>query len=336
MTDAIDVHGHAVPVPLLERLRGGEFGVTVTESGDTWQFHMSPEFESRPFGSEMTDVDARIARMDAAGIGRQLVSSFVDVGAERALPEHAAAYATALNDALAETIAAKPDRLLGLATVPLHDPPAAAAELDRAANGLGFVGAEIGCPDLGDRALDPFWQAAQRNRSIVLVHPGAARTSPLPYFLGNFVGNPAETTEAGASLILGGALARFPGLRVILVHGGGFLPYQIGRIAHGHRRYGDRFGASLPASASPLDELRGLYYDTILHDPTALAYLVARVGADRIVVGTDYPFPMGDDDPQATVAGIPGLGDTERGLILSGTADRLIAEALSLPDHGPR
>jgi aminocarboxymuconate-semialdehyde decarboxylase len=330
MTDAIDVHAHAVPVPLLARLRGGKFGVTATENGGTWRFRMSPEFQAGPFGPEMTDVDSRVARMDAAGIGRQLVSSFVDIGAERAQPAHAAAYASALNDALAEVIAAKPDRLLGLATVPLHDAGAAAAELDRAAIELGFVGAEIGCHDLGNRGLDLFWRAAERNRSIVLVHPGAARTSPLPYFLGNFVGNPAETTEAGASLILGGALTRFPGLRVILVHGGGFLPYQIGRIAHGHRQYGDTFGASLAESASPLDQLRGLYYDTILHDPVALAYLVERVGADRIVVGTDHPFPMGDDNPQATVAAIPGLTDAERELVLSGTAQRLVAEAAAL------
>lgn len=327
MTDVIDVHAHAVPMTLLGRLRGDAFGVTVTEHGGAWRFRMSPEFEARPFGSEMTDVDMRMARMDAAGVGRQLVSSFVDVGAERVRPEHAAAYARAFNDSLAETIGSRSDRLLGLATVPLADPAAAAAELDRSARELGFVGAEIDCHDLGDRALDPFWQAAERNRSIVLVHPGAASTSSLPYFLGNFVGNPAETTQAGASLILGGALMRFPELTVILVHGGGFLPYQIGRIAHGHHVYGDTFGVALPDTVSVHDQLRGLYFDTILHDPLALAQLVERVGADRVVVGTDYPFPMGDDDPQATVGAVRGLSDIDRKLVLSGTVERLVARA---------
>jgi aminocarboxymuconate-semialdehyde decarboxylase len=191
-----------------------------------------------------------------------------------------------------------------------------------------MVGVEIATTvngtELDDRDLDPFWSAAQELGAIVLVHP----TEPPPgpgsprYFLGNAVGRPAQTTMAVAHLILGGVLERFSELRVCVVHGGGFLPWQRGRL--------DRAYLAQPKLAAvnlrrpPIDWLRRLYYDTIVHDPMVLAWLIDFAGADHVVLGSDYPFEMGDPDPVGTVRAVAGLDEAERQLILHGNLERLI------------
>ena len=187
---------------------------------------------------------------------------------------------------------------------------------------LGFVGVEIPAASTRDTSLEPVWAEAERLGAIVLVHPEASTTSDLPYFIGNYVANPAETTAAAAALILSGVLERYPDLAVVLVHGGGFLPFQIGRLAHGSRQYGSRFGAS--NTMSPRDQLRLFYFDTVLHDPEALAYLIRMVGHDRVVAGTDDPFAMGDLDPAKTIDAMTHLDAEQRADIRRNNAARLL------------
>jgi aminocarboxymuconate-semialdehyde decarboxylase len=142
------------------------------------------------------------------------------------------------------------------------------------------------------------------------------------YFLGNLVGNPAESTVAVAHLIFGGVLERHPGLKICVVHGGGFVPYQLGRWDHGYRV--NARGAAANLTRLPSEWAAGLYYDSVLHSPRALRALIDTFGVEQVVLGTDYPFEMGDSQAIKTVSDVPGLSDAERDLILSGTLSELV------------
>jgi aminocarboxymuconate-semialdehyde decarboxylase len=321
----IDVHAHCVPQSLYDRVDAGDptLGVTSTPTpdGPIWRFDGGPV--SPPVESLLVDVEARLRFMDSTGISVQLLSSFIEVGAHHAKGDRAPTYAREFNNALAEVVRAGGSRFLGMATLPLAQPDAAADELTRAIRQLGFVGAEIPASCTGQADLEPVWRRAAELRAILLIHPEAAATSTLPFFLGNFVGNPAETTMAASTLILSGVLERYPDLRIVLVHGGGFLPYQVGRLNHGFHQYGGGFGARL--TTPPAEQFRQLYYDTILHDRDNLAHLVRTVDANHVVVGTDYPFPMGDHDPHRTVDELNLGRDDQRWKIKGDNVTGLIA-----------
>ena len=188
------------------------------------------------------------------------------------------------------------------------------------------IATRVGHDGLMSAALDPFWAAAEELASLVLLHP----VDPLPgidlerHFLENMVGRPAETTIAIGRLIFAGVLDRYPGLRVCVVHGGGFLPYQVGRMQRGWEAKPGVADTDL--APPPMDAVRHLYYDTIVHNPLALRYLIDLVGADRIMLGTDYPFEAGDLDPITTIDAIPNLTEEERKMIVSGTAETVLAD----------
>jgi aminocarboxymuconate-semialdehyde decarboxylase len=163
------------------------------------------------------------------------------------------------------------------------------------------IATSAGDTELDDEGLTPFWKAAEDLGVMVLIHPYSPDPQRLSrYFLANIVGNPAEETAAAAHLIYGGALERHPRLQVCLTHGGGFLPYQIGRQDRGYAARPDLTATRVTRPPSAF--LRRFLYDTITHDTAALRFLVDRVGPDRVVLGSDYPFPMGDPDPVTSVA----------------------------------
>jgi aminocarboxymuconate-semialdehyde decarboxylase len=311
----VDVHAHCVPQSLYERVSEGDstLGIVAipTPDGPRWEFDGGAI--SGPVEELLVDIEARISFMDRVGISVQLLSSFIDVGAHQMADDRSVAYARSFNDALAGTVASDRTRFRGLATLPLSTPEAAADELVRTIREHGFVGAELPASFVRRGDLEPLWRRAAEKDALLLIHPEAAATSQLPYFLGNFVGNPAETTVAAATLIMSGVLERYRDLRIVLVHGGGFLPYQAGRLNHGFYQYGSDFGAQL--KSPPAEHIRRFYYDTILHDPDNLAHLVRTVGPNRVVVGTDYPYPMGDSDPHRTVDELKFLFDDERRMI---------------------
>jgi aminocarboxymuconate-semialdehyde decarboxylase len=242
-------------------------------------------------------------------------------------PDDAVRWARAINEGIAEAIAPYGDAFVGFATVPLQDVAAAVVELDYAVRELGMRGVEIATHiagvELDSPQLYPFWERAERLRLPILVHPhdpaGADRMGD--YYLRNLVGNPVETALAGARLIFSGVLERYADLRIILSHGGGALPQLVGRLLHGHEVRPE----ARAHISGPISNLRRLYFDTIVFRREPLRNLVATVGADRVLLGTDYPFDMGEYDPVSLVQR-SGLSDDDVATIL-GNGQRLLSEA---------
>jgi aminocarboxymuconate-semialdehyde decarboxylase len=325
-----DVHAHCIPAEFrdwLER-QGAPLGAAVvaTEKGPAVRF--ADRVTTGAFREDLTDRELRLAELDRMGIDVQVLAGWIDLTGYELSGQAAVAYSNAHNEALAAEAASAPDRYRALGTVPLQDPDAAVAVLDRAVNEFGMRGVEIATtvdgiyPDRR-RGLDAFWQAAEDMNAFVLLHP----MRPLggidmdPYFMENMVARPAESTIALAGLILSGVFERFPGLRLCIVHGGGFAPFQIGRLDKGYRQKPKLVGAHI--SKPPSEYLKSLYVDTVVHEPAALDYLIRFLGADRIMLGTDYPFEMGDQDPVTFVKSIPGITEADVSAITGGNAAAL-------------
>lgn len=246
----------------------------------------------------LTDVTRRLAAMDGAGVDVQLVSpspSHYHYWSDRDLAR--AVWETA-NTATAEHCAHAPARLRGLGLAPLQHPDLAAQALDHALS-EGLAGVEIGSHapgrELSDPAYEPFWALAAETGAIVFLHPfGCTLDERLNrWYLSNSVGQPTENAVALSHLICSGALDRHPGLRVVAAHGGGYLPTHLGRADHAWRVRPDAQGCAHP----PSHYLRRLWFDSLVHDPQVLRALIRTAGSDRVLLGSDFPFDMGADDP---------------------------------------
>jgi len=324
---SIDVHAHAVPAELLDALAadGSDFGIELTPDRRAVIAGGTPTMAIR---HDLVDFDSRLAAMDRAGIELQVLSSWINLTAYGLDPSQGARWSRRVNESLAAEAGRTPGRFLALATAPLQHPEMAAAELRYATDELGMVGVEIATTvdgvDLVSADLDPFWEAAAERASLVLLHPlePLAGIDLKRHFLDNMIGRPAETTIAIARLVMAGLFDKYPELRVCVVHGGGFLPYQVGRMQRGWEAM-PRLAAT-DLTTPPREVINRLYFDTILHNPQALRYLIDLVGAERIALGTDYPFEAGDPDPIKTLDSVPGLAGQEREWIVSKTAKKLI------------
>jgi aminocarboxymuconate-semialdehyde decarboxylase len=275
----------------------------------------------RPLLPALHTLDLHTKFFAERGIDRAVFGPLMDVAGYSLPPAQGATWSRMQNEALAGLLGDH----RGLATVPLQDPALAAAELTVAVRDLGLRGAMIdpnalGRP-LGDAAFDPFWKAAADLAAPIVLHPYLLEAVERfgRHYLHNLVGYPCETTLAAASLIMGGTLDRFPALDVVLVHGGGFLPYHIGRFDRAHQI---RPEARADGAAMPSGYLRRFHYDTLVQRPEALGYLVRTVGHDRVVLGSDHPFWMGDPDPCRVVLDARLAAD-EEAAILGGNAARL-------------
>ena len=328
----IDLHCHFVPPALLDRIEsdGEAHSITVTD-GERVSFAGKRSTQKFPRG--MRDLTDRLERMDAQGVDLQVVSAWMDFAALELAADDGAWLARSLNELTIEAIAPHGDRFRAMAAVPLQAPELAAEELRFALKELGMVAVEIattlGTSELDDPGLAPFWSAAEELNALVLVHPmnqsiGYERLSR-SYFLDNIVSNPAEGAVAAANLIFGGVLVKHPKLKICLTHGGGFLPYQIGRLDRGFEARPEVTAVNLDAPPSTF--LRRFYFDTVLHSPEAVRFLVERVGADRVVLGSDYPFPMGDPEPVATVLK-SALDEATTAGLLGGNAIQALAPHL--------
>jgi aminocarboxymuconate-semialdehyde decarboxylase len=268
--------------------------------------------------------------MDKRGVDVQVLSVTPGNFCYAAPPEAGAAISQAQNDAIYGMVNDNPDRFIGSATVPLQDAEAAQQELDRAMKDLGFTSVEIGTnvngANLDSPTLEPFYDKAEALGVPIIVHPvnnaGADRMTR--YYLRNTMGNPMETTLAIGSVIFGGIIERHKGLRFCWVHGGGFLPYQIGRLDHGYRV---REEARVNISKPPSGYLDTMYYDTITHDESALSFLIKRMGPDRILYGTDFPWDMGEYGSIPMIEGMSSLSDEEKARVLGGNSARLFSNA---------
>ena len=323
----VDVHVHLLSPEALTAARRspGRFGVRVVDDAERPRLQIGAEPPTRPLLPALHSLDRHQAFLDQQGIDVAVFGPLMDVAGYGLPAADGAGWSRVQNEALAATLAAAGARHRGLATVPLQDPARAADELRVAVRQLGLRGALIDPHALGralgDRAFDPFWRAAVDLGAPVVLHPYALEAVERfgRHYLHNLVGYPFETTLAAASVILGGTLDRFPALDVVLVHGGGFLPYHIGRFDRGHRA---RPEVAADGAALPSGYLRRFHYDTLVQHPPALAYLVQVVGADRVVLGSDHPFWVGDPEPLASVRRA-GLPPDAQAAILGGNAVRL-------------
>jgi aminocarboxymuconate-semialdehyde decarboxylase len=282
----------------------------------------------QPLPREIWDVDLRLRDMDANEIDVQVLSPTVFTFFYEQDSALAQACASLQNEEIAALVRRHPDRFLGLGSVPLQAPQAAADELRRGMLQLDLRGAMIGSNvngrNLDDPALEPFWASATELGAFIFIHPhaGAAGERLSAYYLKNLVGLPFETTIAAACLVFGGVLERHPRLKICLAHGGGFVPYQAGRFQHG---WEVRDEAKAHIHNPPGESFGHLYYDTILHSKSALEFLINSAGPDRVLLGSDYPFDMGNLDCVARVKAL-SIGADARDLILGGYARSLFGE----------
>jgi aminocarboxymuconate-semialdehyde decarboxylase len=282
-----------------------------------------------PHALLMSDTTERLAAMDAQGIDVEALSiNPYWYGAGRDL---AAELIQVQNAGLAEICAADPDRFVAFASVALQHPSLAAEQLESAVKKLGLRGVAIGGSvngeELAAAKFHPFWAKAEELGVLVFIHPqGTKELEPSGRLKGNgllenTIGNPLETTIALSHLIFEGTLDRFPGLKICAAHGGGYLPSYAARSDAVCRTFPERVGA-LPRKR-PTEYLKQLYFDSIVFTPEALRHLIAETGPERIVMGTDYPYPWTSTSVDHILA-TPGLSDPERIAVLGGTAARLL------------
>ena len=276
----------------------------------------------RPFPRGGFDVTRRLRDMNAAGVDVHVLSAtpqtyLYGLG----LPA-----AAIQNDQIAKLVRDMPDRFMGIGTLPMQDGEMAAAELRRIVMQLGLRGAMFASNVLGknldDPGFAPLWAAAEELGAFMFVHPnnvaGAERMTS--YYLNNLIGNPLDTTIAAACLLFGGVMDRHPKLKVCLAHGGGFVPYQAARWAHG---WNVRQEPKKNAIKKPDEIIRRFIYDTILHSKETLEFMIARAGANRVVLGSDYPYDMGMMDCVAHVKAL-AISDADKASILGGRAEALL------------
>lgn len=311
----IDVHAHVL-LPGVDEAVAGQPGLLAARQLDARRNGAAALAVSGPMVASritlLTDVPARLAAMDGAGVDIQLVSPSPSHYHYWAGEDLARTVWELANAGVAAHCAAAPDRLTGLGLVPLQHPGLAAAALDHALS-LGLRGVEIsshapGAPgrELSDPAYAPFWARAERTGALVFLHPfGCTLDERLDrWYLSNTVGQPAENAVALSHLIFGGVLDRHPGLRIIAAHGGGYLPTHIGRSDHAWRVRPD----ARDCTNEPSSYLKRLWFDSLVHSPAVLRALIDTAGADRVLLGSDFPFDMGTDDPLGALraAGLTG------------------------------
>jgi aminocarboxymuconate-semialdehyde decarboxylase len=324
--DVIDMHNHFIAPEIIDFLarEGKHFATRIVER-DGRRFLLIQEKAMRPIDGPISNVQARIADMEREGVAVQAVSCVPFLMYPDVKDALGLAIAQVNNDVMAALGAHDPEHFVPLASVPMQNPATAAKELERAAK-LGLRGVEIP-PKVVERQLDEpdfevFWEAAEALRMVVCIHPfEAAPAGALSrYFLGNLVGNLYDTGLAAALLIYGGVLERHPNLRVVLYHAGGALPALVGRLDMGYRLVPEcREAIPRPPSSYASQ----FYFDIIAHSRTMLKHLVKTYGAERFVVGTDYPLPAGLAHPVEEVKAL-GLEPDDESKILAANARQLL------------
>jgi aminocarboxymuconate-semialdehyde decarboxylase len=325
----IDIHAHYYPETYLQLLQAHGY------PGDTVYSNAEPTHAGEPgartykvHDRAFTELDRRIAAMDAQGVDMHALSlppPYVFARNGALLIDIARTF----NDAASAAHQAYPHRLIGLATLPVHDPRAAMEELERAVKLPGIRGVGLGTRfaerDLSDVAFLPLWKRIAALKMPVFLHYAPLTVIGMEdrlgcYHLSNVIGNTTETAIAAAHLIFGGVLDAFPNLEIILPHSGGVLPILIGRLDRAFQVRPECKHLPHP----PSHYLRRFTYDTVCHSDAVMRFLVDLVGTDRVVLGSDYCFDMGYDDPVQTLRSLTALEERERTKILGDNAARLL------------
>jgi aminocarboxymuconate-semialdehyde decarboxylase len=323
----VDVHAHLVPAGVLSDVAAGRSRfphVEVRPHEDSHVVSFCGGPPTRPVAPGLTASEKRREWLEEQLIDRQLVGGWLDLFGYQLPAGEGADWARLFTESLVEQTRADP-RLLPLGTVPLQDPEAAAAALS-AQRAAGLPGIMI-ATRAGGRELDhpdftPLWEAAHESGAIVFLHPGfgAASQRYEDFGLVNGLARLEDTTVTLARVLHAGVPARFPGMKLVVAHGGAALPYVLGRLTRNHLLHRD-------STADPVESFAQLYFDTVLFDPAALEFLVRKAGAGRVLLGSDYPFPIGDLSPRGIVESA-ALTPEERSRILGSSAAALLDGAL--------
>ncbi len=320
----IDTHAQYVPQRMLDALatRGAEFpSVELQRADDDFRLAFAGGAATRPVSPGLRDPERRRAWLAENGIDVQVCGGWLDSFGYELPADEGAAWSRFLNEHLMEETRSN-GAMAPLASVPLQS-GGRAAEVLREALEAGFHGVMIGTQpkgaagNLDDPDLDPFWQAASDLGATVYIHPmfGCGDPRLADYDMINAVGRGVDTTTAIARLLFSGHLTRYPGMNVVLSHGGGAIPYMLGRLARNAEIHPGAY-------AHPAEGFAKLYFDSVLFDVRALRFLCETAGAGKIVLGSDYPFPIGDLEP-CRVVREAGFGEIDTSAILGGTAARL-------------
>ncbi len=330
----IDHHAHIVPEGIMKELRDGRYAPTLRiEQVEKWETLVrEDEISNQVIRSqnriprEAIDPELRLSDMKAMGIDHQVLSAITYMTFYLLEAGMAAEIASSMNDGLAAIAEKYPGKFSCIAAVPLQDPHAAAREIERAVK-RGHKGVKIGTNvrgrNLDDPALDVFWDKVVSLDVPILIHPGdiiGRENRMKDYYLPNLISNPLDTTIAAACLMFGGVLDRFPDIKIILAHLGGFTPWIRGRWEHG---WEVREEPKAKGAKSPDEYLGKFFYDTVIHNADCLEFAVKTLGADRILYGTDAPWDMGDLRPAREAPGISDLSPGDQEKILSGNALKL-------------
>ena len=324
----IDIHAHIVipqaaalaqPHVDMSRIPLAHFADNVTKDINAQQ--------ERDVRDVMTTIDRRLSQLDSMGIDIQVVAPAPNQCYYTVDPKIGEAAHHLANDGVAEYCARRADRFIGLGVVTLQEPEIALRELDYVLGTLELKGVQIltnvDGQELSDPKFRPFFAKAEQLGAFIMMHPsGFTHGQRLTHFyFSNVLGNPLDTTLALHNLIFSGTLARFPELKLMAVHGGGYLPSYSGRIDHA---WGARRDTHAELTLPPTTYLRQVYLDTIVFTYHQLAYLIAVFGPDRILMGTDYPFDMAEYNPIGHIAGVEGMNDVILAQIAGGNAARVL------------
>jgi aminocarboxymuconate-semialdehyde decarboxylase len=326
---AIDIHHHYIPPELLVEAKNhsSSLGVEVSENSRGLTVISFLGARRRDFTAELTDMAPRLDMMKEGKLAMAAIEAQTS-GVGYALDgEKGEAWSRLYNEGIRELVRQQPDRFLGLAVVPMQDPARAAAVLEHAILDLKFAGALITSNVNGNyynsEDFDPFWRKAEELDVLVVMHPndvaGAERMGG--YGLLTVCGNPADSTLSIGYLLYSGVFDRFPGLKLCVFHGGGFFPYHIGRFDQNASRPPGEVTAE--AKSHPSAYLKNLYFDTLVYNVETLDYLRRVAGADHLLLGTDYPFTLGDWRGVEKVEALD-CPDVEKDWILQGNARRLL------------
>jgi len=333
VTDAlrIDLHTHILPERWPDlRERYGYGGFVALDHFAPCRARML--VDGKPFreiGDNCWDPARRLAECDRDRVSVQVLSTVPVMFSYWAKPAHGHDLARILNDHIAGVVAGNPRRFIGLGTVPMQDPVLAVRELTRCVRELGFPGVQIGThvngADLDDPALFPVFEAAQDLDAAMFVHPwdmlGKDRMSR--YWLPWLVGMPTETTLAIAAVIFGGVLERLPRLRIGFAHGGGSFPGTFGRLAHGFTARPDL--VAVRNQVPPANYLGRFWVDSLTHDADMLRHLLRLIGATRVALGSDYPFPLGEALPGALIDSMTDLDSSTKRRLFADSALEFLA-----------
>ncbi len=325
----IDLHSHVIPPTIIAvMLRDPQrFGMKIAERDGRLYFERRGKLSEME--REFHDVDAKIAAMDRMRIDISALSVAPPTYFYALSPEAGLAASRLSNDGIAQMVAKYPARLRGMATLPMQDPDAAIAELERVVKEYKFKAVEMGTSIEGEQLAHPRFRPVLKTIEqlgcFIFTHPYAcsAKGGMDSYELFNTVGYPLDSTLMVAHLMASGALDELKKLRIVIPHGGGYVPYQIGRFDRAHKH---RPAASVDTQSAPYDLFKRFYFDALTHDPRSTRHLINMAGADHVVIGTDNPFNMGYEDPLAALDATPGLTAEERAQIRGGTARALLGE----------